>query len=79
MESPCVWRRTWPDVAHDFTAERDGQPVGRIYRHTDGQRWQWFSWRGTCTTGIADTRAEAITCIETQARQTASQTARHLE
>ena len=58
MESPCVWRRTWPDVSHDFTAKRDGKPIGRVYRHTDGKRWQWFDLIGG-QQGIEDARHQA--------------------
>lgn len=61
------WKRTWPDKPFDFVFERDGVDVGRIYRHQDGQRWQWFGWTKGAPSGVCDCRADAIAAIEASA------------
>lgn len=48
---------------HDFIASADGRDVGRIYRHHDGPRWQWFSWEPGGASGIAADRDAAIAAL----------------
>lgn len=60
--SRVLWRRTWPDVRHDFTAMQDGRAVARIYRHTDGRRWQWFDLTDGAQ-GIEEEREAALRAI----------------
>lgn len=69
IASMITWRRTFKDSHHDFTAELDGRAIGRIYRHTDATRWQFFAWMpdGTGQNGICESRAEAIKEIERRA------------
>ncbi len=58
-----TWYRSDADKSYDFTA-RDGEiKVGRIYRHFDGQRWQWFFQQIPGRSGIEDSRQEAIDAL----------------
>lgn len=63
------WAYTWPDVEHDGTAyDADGKPIGRVYRHPDKTRWQWFSWTAEGNpTGISDSKDEAKAEVEGRA------------
>lgn len=60
------WERTFESRSYDFTAELNGKPIGRIYRHNDHARWQYFAWLadGTGQNGVCETREEAIAQIE---------------
>lgn len=60
------WRRTWPDRSYDFIFERDGKKIGRIYRHTDKTRWQWFRWVPETANGVCATKNEAARMIDDQ-------------
>ena len=35
------WRRTRPDISHDFACFADGHCIGRIYLHTTGGDIVW--------------------------------------
>lgn len=58
------WRRTWPDRSYDFLFVRDGVTIGRIYRHHDGTRWQWFRQEHIGENGVADSKDEAARMID---------------
>lgn len=57
------WRRSFPDKSHDFTAVDGELTVGRIYRHWDGVRWQWFFQQIPGRSGIEDSKQEAIDAL----------------
>lgn len=59
------WRRSFPDKSHDFTAYDGELTVGRIYRHWDGVRWQWFFQQIPASSGYEDSRQAAIDAILT--------------
>lgn len=60
------WTRTFEGRQFDFVAELDGRKIGRIYRHTDKIRWQYFAWLADRTgkNGVCDNRQDAIAEIE---------------
>ena len=41
------WRRTFPNMHHDFVAEEAGQHVGRINRVDGGPHYGWWTWTAT--------------------------------
>lgn len=60
---PITWTRTFPDKSHDFVAKDGDLTVGRIYRHWDGVRWQWFFQQIPATAGDSESRQEAIDAL----------------
>lgn len=58
------WRRTWFDRSYDFVFIRDGVTVGRIYRHHDQKRWQWFRQHPTGESGVCDSKTKAARAID---------------
>ena len=57
------WRRSFPDTSHDFTAYDGEITVGRIYRHWDEKRWQWFFQLIPASSGCGNSRQEAIDAL----------------
>jgi len=55
--------------SHDFSAYCEQRCAGRIYRHFDKVRWQWFAYPapGRGESGIEDSRPAAIEAIESRA------------
>jgi hypothetical protein len=58
------WCRTWSDRSYDFVFIRDGVTVGRIYRHHDQIRWQWFRQHPVGESGVCDCKTEASRAID---------------
>lgn len=60
---PITWDRTFPDKSYDFVARDGDLTVGRIYRHWDGVRWQWFFQQDPASSGYENSRQEAIDAL----------------
>lgn len=57
------WSRTWADKPYDFTLHDGARKVGRIYRHQDEIRWQWFLQLETGESGIEAGKEAAVACL----------------